>query len=399
MARGQGRRVAGAGGAAGQGPGCARHGVPRPVPAATRTTPRHRCGRRSRADSAAGCSRRCGTGARSPTPCWLRRGRRLAAARWSRYIATSPEREEEAREQMLVELERFARRAGVARRSCGGGELSGGAGGGEPAERRVGRGRDPRVLDLRPGAWRSWTIRRRRSARSPRKTCSGWRRARSIPGGERRVSCGVPVPPGACSCRRRPLARPRNPFTTEPVWPPWLQRGPESPRNDLGTARGVGRRPGHHVHQADPLAGNRVYHDVPVRTEQADRDAARSFAHDGRTQRGHTDGARRGDHHGGEPVHVGRGGPTPGRSAPAGPEIESLAHGLRREGGHRLAVALGHADVEEPRLAHDARERFHCGRVAAAPARRRAPRPRAARAPPPRIAPRCLPERPSVRSA
>ena len=35
------------------------------------------------------------------------------------YIATSPEREDEAREQMLVELERFARRAGDRRRSCG----------------------------------------------------------------------------------------------------------------------------------------------------------------------------------------------------------------------------------------------------------------------------------------
>ena len=87
------------------------------------------------------------------------------------YIATSPEREDEAREQMLVELERFTREPVSGGRAAAGGELPGGAGGGQPAERRRGGGRDPRRLALAAPAWRSWPIRRRRSGRSRRKTC------------------------------------------------------------------------------------------------------------------------------------------------------------------------------------------------------------------------------------
>ena len=79
---------------------------------------------------------------------------------------------------------------------------------------------------------------------------------------------------------------------------------------------------------------NRVYHHVPVLTEQAHRDAARSFAHDGRTQSGQTDGARRGDHHGGEPVHVAEAGRHQVGQLQQG-LIESLAHGL----GGKVATA------------------------------------------------------------
>ena len=63
------------------------------------------------------------------------------------YIATSPEREEEAREEMLRELDRFTREPVSESRATPGGELSRGAGRGEPAKRGRRRGGDSRGLD------------------------------------------------------------------------------------------------------------------------------------------------------------------------------------------------------------------------------------------------------------
>ena len=73
------------------------------------TTPRRRSGERSRAVWAGGCSRRCATGGRWPTPSWRRPGRRRGAARCSPTSRRHPSGRSEARDEMLRELERFTR--------------------------------------------------------------------------------------------------------------------------------------------------------------------------------------------------------------------------------------------------------------------------------------------------
>ena len=83
-----------------------------------------------------------------------------------------------------------------------------------------------------------------------------------------------------------------------------LERGPEAPSDHLSPARGVGGLPGNDINQADPLAGNRMDHHVPVLAQEPDRDAAGSLTHDWRPQGGQADCSRRGDDYRGEPVHV-----------------------------------------------------------------------------------------------
>ena len=69
------------------------------------------------------------------------------------------------------------------------------------------------------------------------------------------------------------------------------------------------------------------------------------------------------------------------------------------EGAYRVAIALGHADVEELRAADHTRQRVPPRAGAAAPACRRAPPPPADSARPPRIPPGCRTGTPSARSA
>ena len=91
-------------------------------PGPSRRQPEHAAAQvwaRSRAGSAGGCSRRCGTGARWPTPSMASAWQKARGGALLTYIATSPEREEEAREQMLVGAGALHAGAGGARRSCG----------------------------------------------------------------------------------------------------------------------------------------------------------------------------------------------------------------------------------------------------------------------------------------
>ena len=72
-----------------------------------------------------------------------------------------------------------------------------------------------------------------------------------------------------------------------------LEGSAEPPRDHFGAERGVGGLAGDDIHEADPLAGNRVYHHVPVLAQEPDRDAARSFPHHRRPQGSQADRACR----------------------------------------------------------------------------------------------------------
>ena len=133
------------------------------------------------------------------------------------YIATSPEREDEAREEMLRELERFTREPVSGSGAAAGGELPGRPGGSEPPVRRRGGERDPRGVGVRIRARGAGGSRRRRSGPSPPRTCCGWRRRRSIPsGGSRGWSAGT----------GRPVRRSRRCSPSGPAVPRlWRARG------------------------------------------------------------------------------------------------------------------------------------------------------------------------------
>ena len=100
------------------------------------------------------------------------------------YIATSPDREDEAREEMLRELGRFAREPVSETELQPGGELPRRPGRGESAERCCGAGRDPGGVGGRLGI-----------GGAPR---SGGRLPRRLRGGRsaRRAALARPSPPG-----------------------------------------------------------------------------------------------------------------------------------------------------------------------------------------------------------
>ena len=128
------------------------------------------------------------------------------------YIATSPEREEEAREQMLVELERFADEPvsqaelrGAVSYLAGQAEVSrqnAASVAGEILECWISAGSLEEMSD--PGAPFRAVDRGRRAAAGGELA-----RSREASGGCR---AGYRCHPAACSCCRRPLARPRNPL-------------------------------------------------------------------------------------------------------------------------------------------------------------------------------------------
>ena len=228
------------------------------------------------------------------------------------YIATSPEREAEAREQMLVELERFTREPVGAGGAAAGGELSRRAGGGEPAERRGGGGGDPRGVGRRR--------RTGRDGRSGRAVPGGHRRRRAAGGGELARSGAEGGRGGAGNRRSAPAGRgARRP----------RRAGAEPAGDHLAPAGGVGRLPGDHIDQADPFLGQGVNHDVPVLAEHPHRDSPGSFPHDRRSQRGQPDRAGGGHHDRRETIHVGQAGRN---------QVGQLEHRLVEGGVHGRCI-------------------------------------------------------------
>ena len=149
--------------------------------------PRRRYGRRWRAGWVAGCSRRCATSRSLAYTVMASAWEKARAGALLTYIATSPEREDEAREEMLKELDRFAREpvsdaelrqaisylAGQAEVS----RQSGGAMAGEMLEAWI----------AGPG-WRRWPI-RPRVPRGHRGRHPAWPRVTSTPPAGWRASC------------------------------------------------------------------------------------------------------------------------------------------------------------------------------------------------------------------
>ena len=185
------------------------------------------------------------------------------------YIATSPEREEEARAAMMQELERFARepvseselnqainylagQAEVSRQSAG--SLAG------------------EILEawLIGTVWRISKIRLRRFVRCQLMTCCGSPKPTCVLPRERRVSCEEP------------------------------ESARQSPADHVDSFLHVRRRSGHDVDQADALCRHAVEHDVALQAEQSYGDLAGAFPRHRRAQPGHTNRTCRGHHERGE---------------------------------------------------------------------------------------------------
>ena len=207
------------------------------------------------------------------------------------YIATSPEREDEAREEMLRELERFTREPVSASELRQAVNYLAGPGGGEPPVRQRGGGRDPRGVGGRLRA---------RGARGSRG---------GVPGGHRRGRAAG----GADLARSRAAGRGGGPRTASD---PSAGRGaavlavPPSPvsgepaADHLHAPPDIHRGAGDHRHEAEPLVGNRVEHDVALAAEQGHGDTARTLAHERRSERRHPDRAGGRHDDGGQAVGV-----------------------------------------------------------------------------------------------
>ena len=150
-----------------------RDGVPRsaPAPSGSRRGPGvGGGGERARRAAVRGAARPALAGLhRRGAPPGSRRGR----ARLVTYIATSPEREEEAREEMLRELERFTREPVSESELRQAVNYLAGPGGGEPAERGRRRGGDPRGVGGGQRPRRPGGSRRRPSGRHRRGRAAG----------------------------------------------------------------------------------------------------------------------------------------------------------------------------------------------------------------------------------
>ena len=180
------------------------------------------------------------------------------------YIATSPEREEEAREQMLIELERFTREPvsdaelrQAVNYLAGQAEVSR-----QNASAVAGEILEAWLSGIGPAA--SWRIRRLRSARSRRRMCADraantWRRRAGRKGVVRGTGVARPpvlAAPGLTALSSGGLSR---------------RMITSIPRPTSAGARAMMST--RHI----PSSGDGVQHDVAVAAEHADRDPSRAL--------------------------------------------------------------------------------------------------------------------------